>query len=106
MLRTFNFTSTLSRSSNDSVFGFVLRFMVLSAPSTADGISCPRRSGGKEVRRLSARHKLNVAFVNGALIVAGVVGMAFRSWLVFLIVAVVLVVGAIYAGDVRQRPRR
>ncbi|MEQ8785614.1 MAG: hypothetical protein RIC55_04925 [Pirellulaceae bacterium] len=55
---------------------------------------------------MSARHKLNVAFVNGALIVAGVVGMAFRSWLVFLIVAVVLVVGAIYAGDVRQRPKR
>ena len=55
---------------------------------------------------MTARHKLNVAFVNGALIVAGVVGLAFQSWLVFLVVAVVLVVGALYTGDVRQRPKR
>jgi ABC-type Co2+ transport system permease subunit len=55
---------------------------------------------------LSARKKLNVAFINGALVVAALIGIVFRSWTVFLIVAVVLVIGAIYGGDVRQGPKR
>jgi hypothetical protein len=55
---------------------------------------------------LAARQKLNVAFVNGALIVAAVTGWFFKSLAVFIVTAVVLIAGAIYCGDVRPGPRR
>lgn len=53
---------------------------------------------------IGARHKLNVAFVNGALIVAALAGLVFQSWVVFAVVAVVLVGAAIYCGDIRRGP--
>lgn len=52
---------------------------------------------------LGARHKLNVASVNGALIVAAIAGFAFGSWAVFGAIAAVLVIGAIYGGDIRTK---
>ncbi len=55
---------------------------------------------------MGARQKLNVAFVNGALIVAAVAGFVFKSWAVFVVAAVVLVVGAIHCSDIRPGPRR
>jgi hypothetical protein len=55
---------------------------------------------------LAARQKLNVAFVNGALIIAAVAGWVVKSWAVFVVTAVVLIGGAIYCGDVRPRPGR
>jgi hypothetical protein len=54
---------------------------------------------------IGARHKLNVAFVNGALIVAALAGLVFRSWTVFIVVGVVLVGAAFYCGDIRRGPR-
>ena len=55
---------------------------------------------------MGARQKLNVAFVNGALIVAAVAGVVFKSWAVFVVTAAVLIAGAVYGGDVRPGPRR
>ncbi len=55
---------------------------------------------------MGARHKLNIAFVNGALIDAAVAGSVFKSWTVFVVAAVVLIVAATYCGDVRPGPRR
>jgi hypothetical protein len=55
---------------------------------------------------LAARQKLNIAFINGALIVAAVAGFVAKSWTVFVVAAVALVMGAIYCGDVRPGPRR
>lgn len=50
---------------------------------------------------MNARKKLNTAHIYGALLVAAVVGVAFESWLVFLIVGGGFVFGAVYAGDIR-----
>ena len=57
---------------------------------------------------MTARHKLNTASVNGALLIAGLVGFLSQSWLVFGIAAVILIAGAMHNGDVRPRgrPRR
>lgn len=60
----------------------------------------------EEVCLLAARQKLNVAFVNGALIIAAVAGVVFKSWAAFVVTSVVLIGGAIYCGDVRPGPRR
>jgi hypothetical protein len=58
---------------------------------------------------MGARHKLNEAFVNGALIVATIVGFLAESWLVFGLVFGGLFVLKLYSGDIRvnrQRRRR
>jgi hypothetical protein len=55
---------------------------------------------------VSARKKLNYAYLNGAIVVAGLVGGLTGSWPVFFIAATALCVGAIYAGDVRFTNRR
>ena len=50
---------------------------------------------------MGARHKLNEAFVNGALIVAAIVGLLAESWLVFGLVFGGLFVLKLYSGDIR-----
>jgi hypothetical protein len=55
---------------------------------------------------LSARHKLNVSYVNGILLVAGVIAALLASWPLFLVLAAIFAGLAIYAGDIRLRPRR
>jgi len=50
---------------------------------------------------MSARRKLNIAVINGALIVAALVGFHMGSPTVFLVVAVVLISGCLYVGDIR-----
>lgn len=54
----------------------------------------------------NARNKLNAAAVNGVLIVAGFVGLATESWRVFCVVALVLVISAALAGDIRGKGGR
>lgn len=55
---------------------------------------------------MSARHKLNVAYLNGALVVAFVIGAVCESLAVFLVALVVLVGCGLHAGDIRPgRPR-
>jgi hypothetical protein len=55
---------------------------------------------------LSARHKLNVATVNGAIVIASIVGWATGSPLAFLLTGGVLIAMAIHAGDIRPRRKR
>ena len=54
---------------------------------------------------MGARNKLNVAAINGAIIIAAVVGVAIGSWGVFWIVLIVLIVGDLYAGGIRPGRR-
>jgi hypothetical protein len=50
---------------------------------------------------MGARTKLNVAAINGCLVIAAIAGLSFQSWLVFWIVASLLIVGDLYAGMIR-----
>ena len=50
---------------------------------------------------MGARHKLNEAFVNGAVIVAAIVGLLAESWLVFGLVFGGLFILKLYSGDIR-----
>jgi len=55
---------------------------------------------------LNTRNKLNLAYFNGCLFVAAVVGSATRSWAVFLLATAVLAAACVADGDIRVRPRR
>ena len=55
---------------------------------------------------MSARKKLNVAFLNGSVIVAAVVGLLFGSWAAFALVLALLLVGSLLAGEIRLGKRR
>ena len=55
---------------------------------------------------MSARHKLNQAHLNGVLLIAGVAAFLFGSWQVFLLLAVLLSLGAIMGGGIRFSGRR
>jgi len=50
---------------------------------------------------MSARRKLNQAHLNGVLLIAGVAAFLFGSWEVFLLLVVLLTIGAIIGGDIR-----
>jgi hypothetical protein len=54
---------------------------------------------------MGARQKLNRAFVNGSLLLAGLAGWLLESWLVFLLALVVLLVGNVYASEIRLSRR-
>ena len=54
---------------------------------------------------LGARAKLNLAYFQGALIVAAIVGGAFHSWWVFGITAMVLIGGQIAVGEIRLKQK-
>ena len=51
---------------------------------------------------LSAKHKLNSAHVNGALIIAAGLGIATGSITLFLIVVAVLIGEGLHNGDIRK----
>ena len=50
---------------------------------------------------MGARTKLNAAYVNGALIMAVVIGVSCNSWNVFVVTAVVLTVLSACVGNIR-----
>ena len=50
---------------------------------------------------MSARHKLNQSYVNGALLLAGFAGACAESWTVFITLMVIFVSLSIHAGDIR-----
>ena len=54
---------------------------------------------------MNARNKLNVADINGCLVLAALVGMMAESWAVFVLAFAALVAGGIASGDIRIRPR-
>jgi hypothetical protein len=49
----------------------------------------------------NARDKLNVAYFNGAVLIAAIFGAIAGSWLVFFLVLGLLVVGGLMAGNIR-----
>jgi len=54
---------------------------------------------------MSARTKLNVAFVNGSLLIAVIAGLATGSWVVCGAVFAVSVALSCYAGNIRGSRR-
>jgi hypothetical protein len=54
---------------------------------------------------MNARNKLNVAYFNGSVIVAGLIGMVIQSWPIFVAALAVLVIGNLIAGDIRTGRR-
>lgn len=55
---------------------------------------------------MGARQKINQAYVNGALFVAGIIGIAAESWLLFLGALAVLLALDVMAGGIRLTRRR
>ncbi len=53
---------------------------------------------------MGARQKLNSAYFNGCLFVATLVGLVARSWAMFWLALVVMVVACCHSGDIRHRP--
>jgi hypothetical protein len=54
----------------------------------------------------NARTKLNVAYFNGCLAAAAVIGVTARSWAVFLAALAVAVGCGLHTGDLRPKPVR
>lgn len=50
---------------------------------------------------MSARTKLNIAVLNGALLISSVIGAASGSWAAFCVSLVILAASGCYAGDIR-----
>ena len=53
---------------------------------------------------MGARQKLNAAYFNGCLIVAGLVGLVGQSWTLFWLALVVAVAACVHSGGIRHRP--
>lgn len=51
---------------------------------------------------MSAKRKLNVAYSSGSLLIAGLLGCAADSFIVFLVALAALVAGAFYLGEIRR----
>ncbi|QDU59569.1 hypothetical protein Pan216_03990 [Planctomycetes bacterium Pan216] len=54
----------------------------------------------------NARNKLNAATIQGIVLIAGVFALLTRSWIVFLLLAIVLAGTSFLSGDIRIRSRR
>ena len=50
---------------------------------------------------MGARNKLNSSYLNGALLIAGTVGLIAGSWTVFIVACIALVGSSIVAGEIR-----
>jgi hypothetical protein len=50
---------------------------------------------------VGARRKLNSANILGSVLLAGVIGAIFDSWLAFVLAAIVLVAVNVHSGDIR-----
>jgi hypothetical protein len=55
---------------------------------------------------MKAREKLNRAFFNGSLVVAGLLGLATQSWPVFVIALAVLLTSNLICHEIRPRRQR
>lgn len=54
---------------------------------------------------MGARHKLNQAYFNGSLLIAGAVGLATGSLAIFIVVFGVMVMLNLHSGDIRPNKR-
>lgn len=64
------------------------------------------QSIGNSGERMGARHKLNLAYLNGALAIATIAGLAMKSWGVFWLVVLLVVGCAVRAGNIRPGSQR
>lgn len=55
---------------------------------------------------MNARTKLNTGHFYSCLLFAALAGWLTGSWLIFLVVAAVLMAGGMHAGDIRLEPAR
>ncbi|QDV25299.1 hypothetical protein [Aureliella helgolandensis] len=55
---------------------------------------------------MNARLKLNSAVFQGALIIGGLIGWAFGSWLAFVLAAAAIILTAYHSGDIRTTPSK
>ncbi len=55
---------------------------------------------------MNARHKLNAAYVNGTLLVAGTLGLVTQSWALFGVALVIGLALDYWAGNIRPSSRR
>ena len=54
---------------------------------------------------MNARNKLNIAYFNGSVVIAGFLGLLFRSWLLFFFALVTLIIGNLLSGGIRPSGR-
>jgi hypothetical protein len=54
---------------------------------------------------MGARQKLNQAYLNGALVIAAVIGAVTQSWTVFWLAALFAAGISLHAGNIRLRGR-
>ena len=54
---------------------------------------------------MNARNKLNVAFVNGSLLLAAALGLVVQSWWLFIIALIALLAMNLSTGEIRTTPR-
>lgn len=54
---------------------------------------------------MSARHKLNQAYVQGAMVIAGFVAASAQSWTLFMALSGILIALSLHSGDIRPRSR-
>jgi hypothetical protein len=59
----------------------------------------------REEAIVGARQKLNSAAIMGSLIVSSILGCVTDSWLVFIVVALILLGLSCYQGDIRRGRR-
>lgn len=52
---------------------------------------------------MGARTRLNRAYFNGSLVVAGLVGLVAQSWPLFFVALAVLLASNLYLGEIRPR---
>jgi len=55
---------------------------------------------------MGARSKLNGAFLNGSLLIAGLIGGMAQSWVVFWLALAGLVIANLVSGEIRPTRRR
>src|SRR5579871_5626461 len=78
----------------------------LGEPDRGQEIVNHRRNSETERRRhMNARNKLNVAYFNGSVVIASLIGLELGSWLVFFLALVVLVIANLYDGGIRPNRR-
>jgi hypothetical protein len=55
---------------------------------------------------MNARNKLNVAYVNGSLFFAGIIGLLTQSWVIFGVALVALLIVNLCSGDIRPKRKK
>ena len=52
---------------------------------------------------MSARKKLNSAYIGGSLVLSGAIGLLAQSWLAFLVLLALLLAAHLYEGNIRPK---